>query len=275
MEVKILSPLWGHEHIEMHTFLNKVRKAGYDGVETWLPDDLSDQKLLFDYLQKHEMHFVCHQYEANGTTFKKFRADYIKRLKACSLEAPLLINSHTGKDYFTFEQNLALVDAATEFSIRTGIAVVHETHRGRLGYCPQSMEAFFRERQEFFITADFSHWVCVTESMLENFGPTLKQAIQRSRYIHARVGYEEGPQITDPRATEWQYAVTKFLDWWDQVIAINIKLNPTIFPITTEFGPFPYMAVSPFSQKPLADQFEINCYMKDLLKERYRHLTPK
>jgi sugar phosphate isomerase/epimerase len=269
MKIKILSPLWGHENIKMETFLNKVRKTGYDGFDTWLPNETSEKNLLFNYLQKHEMYLVCHQHEASGSTFKRFKASYIQNLKSCAVPEPILINSHTGRDFFTFEQNLELIDAAAEFSERTGIQVVHETHRGRLGYSPQSTAEFFKKRKNFNITADFSHWVCVTESMLENFEPIVEEAISRSRHIHARVGYEEGPQITDPRAPEWQYAVKRFLHWWDAIIKANNKMNCSIFPITTEFGPPPYMTSIPFTRKPLVNQFEINCYMKDLLQERY------
>jgi sugar phosphate isomerase/epimerase len=271
MKIKILSPLWGHEHIPLKAFLQKVKDAGYDGVETWLPDNAADKKLLFDFMQKNEMHLVCHQHEARGNTFSEFKDSYVKNLGLCAEPAPLLINSHTGKDYFTFDQNLELVDAAQEFSDKTGVTVVHETHRGRVGYSPKAMAEFFEARKRFGITADFSHWVCVTESMLDNFEVIVDEAIRRSRYIHARIGYEQGPQVNDPRAPEWQYAVGKFFHWWDRIVAANNALNTAILPITTEFGPSPYMPTVPFSKRPLSDQFEVNCYMKDLLYKRYGH----
>jgi hypothetical protein len=34
MKIKILSPQWGHEHLDMATFLAKIKNAGYDGVDT-------------------------------------------------------------------------------------------------------------------------------------------------------------------------------------------------------------------------------------------------
>jgi hypothetical protein len=39
--------------------------------------------------------------------------------------------------------------------------------------------------------------------------------------------------------------------------------------ITTEFGPPNYMPVMPYTQEPLANQFEVNKYMMNLLKQRY------
>lgn len=270
MNIKVLSPLWGHEHIPLKSFLQKVKDAGYDGVDTWLPDSPSDKKLLFDFIQQNELHLVCHQHEAWGTTFKEFKDSYQKNLEGCAVPGPLLINSHTGKDYFTLEQNLELVDIAQEFSAKTGVVVVHETHRGRIGYSPQQIAGIFERRKDFLITADLSHWTCVTESMLDNFTEIVETAIHRTRYIHARVGYEQGPQVPDPRAPEWQYALEKFLGWWDRIVAINRALNTPILPITTEFGPPPYMPIVPFTRRPVADQFGINCFMKDLVRKRYR-----
>lgn len=269
MEIKILSPIWGHEHLKLQTFLDKIKTAGYDGIETGVPDDKADKQLLYDYLQQHEMHIVTHQHSAQGSTFKKFMDSYVKNLHLCAEPNPLLINSHTGRDYFTLQQNLDLIDAAREFSAKTGVIVAHETHRGRLGYSPQMSDTIFSLRPDFCITADLSHWTCVTESMLENFTAILDEAIKRSLHIHTRVGFEEGPQVADPRAPEYKYALNKFLEWWDRIVEINHLAGRKILPVTTEFGPYPYMPRIPFSDKPVADQFEINCFMKDLLHERY------
>ncbi|GEO10156.1 sugar phosphate isomerase/epimerase [Segetibacter aerophilus] len=270
MTIKILSPLWGHEHLEYKLFLDKMREAGYDGFDTWVPENSNEKKLLFDYLQKHEMYIVTHQHQAAGDTFEAFKSSFAKNLKICAEPKPILINSHTGRDYFSLEQNLELIDIAQEFSEKTGITVVHETHRGRVGYSPQMTNEIFQARKEFLLTADFSHWVCVTESMLENFSEILDEAINRSRHIHTRVGFEEGPQVSDPRAEEWAYAVEKFFGWWDRIVAVNEKAGVEIMPVTTEFGPKPYMPSIPFTNAPVADQFEINCYMKDLLHTRYK-----
>jgi hypothetical protein len=42
---------------------------------------------------------------------------------------------------------------------------------------------------------------------------------------------------------------------------------------TTEFGPPPYLPKIPFKNEPVADQFEINVFMKDLLRQRYGYLV--
>lgn len=269
MKIKILSPVWGHEHMGQLDFLNKVRAAGYDGFDTWVPENAILKKQLFDYLQQHEMYIVTHQHQASGSTFKDFKLSFQKNLRVCAEPEPLLINSHTGRDYFSLQQNLELIDIAHEFSEKSGITVVHETHRGRVGYSPQITDQIFTADKNFLITADFSHWVCVTESFLENFSGILSEAIARTKHVHARVGYEEGPQVPDPRAPEWKYAVDHFLTWWDKIVDVNASSKCEILPFTTEFGPPPYLQTIPFTNQPVADQFEINCYMKDMLNDRY------
>lgn len=269
MEIPILSPLWGHEHLDLNTFLDKIRMAGYNGVDTWVPDSLGDRKLLYAYLQKYKMLIVAHQHSASGSTFKKFRSSFLKNLYKCAEFDPILINSHTGRDYFTPASNIALIETALEFTDKTGILVTHETHRGRFAYSPQVTADYFRINKDFCITADLSHWVCVTESMLENFQTIVGQALARTRHIHARIGFEQGPQITDPRDPTWKYALDTFLLWWDKIVSLNVASGRKILPVTTEFGPAPYMVKLPFSNELIADQFEINCFMKDLLAERY------
>lgn len=269
MEIKILSPQWGHEHLDITDFLHEIKNAGYDGIDTWIPLDPIGKSELLNGLQALELNMVSHQHRAAGSTFARFKTSFLNELFACAESAPLLINSHTGKDYFTLEQNIALVDIAAEFTSKTGILVAHETHRGRLGYSPQSMSEVFKLRPEIQLTADLSHWVCVTESMLENFEPVLDETLKRSIHIHARVGFEQGPQVADPTDPHWHYALDKFLGWWDKIITTNAESGRSILPITTEFGPEPYMPKAPFSIHPAADQFKINCFIKDLLIKRY------
>lgn len=269
MKILILSPLWGHEHMPLNLFLDKIRIAGFDGIDTWIPENADDKNILFDYLQRHEMPIVTHQHRAQGNTFAEFKQSFLQNLYECAEPSPVLINSHTGRDWFTLEQNLELLDIAQNFSDKTGIKVAHETHRGRMGYSPQTTAELMQRNKHYQITADLSHWTCVTESLLQNFGNVLDIALPRTLHIHARIGYENGPQVPDPRAPEWAYVQEAFLCWWDRIVEYNRNEGHETLTFTTEFGPPPYMLTVPFSNTPVASQFEINCYMKDLLRARY------
>jgi sugar phosphate isomerase/epimerase len=271
MDIKILCPVWGHEHIPIEDFALKVKEAGFDGLDTWVPEDKTERQRLHRTIKELDLVWVSHQWQAKGDSPQTFRDSFRHYLEISAEGDPLFINCHTGKDYFSFERNLDLIDDATAFAEETGYLVVHETHRGRVGFHPASAMDFFRARQ-FPITADFSHWTCTTESFLENFSEAVEEGIRRTHHIHARVGFEEGPQIGDPRAPEWQPAVDHFLGWWDRMVENRRKAGAPLLTITAEFGPPLYLPTIPFTRQPVADQFEINKYMKDLLTERW--LTP-
>ena len=119
------------------------------------------------------------------------------------------------------------------------------------------------------MTADLSHWVNVSESFLEEYPQEMERVIAHSAHIHARVGFLEGLQIPDPRAPEWSVAVEHHLGWWDRIIEVQRLEGQSLITISPEFGPYPYMPILPFKKTPIANQWEINLFMKNTLKERY------
>ena len=120
------------------------------------------------------------------------------------------------------------------------------------------------------ITADFSHWTCVTESLLENSFSILEEAIRRTKHLHARVGFTEGPQVPDPRLVDWQEYVDFFMNLWKQIIDRQKLQKADFFTITPEFGPPPYMWTRTDNNEPIASQWEINVYMMNLIKNKFK-----
>ncbi|NQX57021.1 sugar phosphate isomerase/epimerase [Pedobacter panaciterrae] len=266
MKTQILCTLWGLEHLPLEDSFLKVKQAGYDGVDAWIPEDAAERKKFIRLLDEYQFPIVCHQHQATGTDIKSFCKSFEYYLNLSMECNPILINSHSGKDYFSKDEQLRVIDTAQEFSVKRNIRVAHETHRGRIGFSPYNAMELFALRPDMKITADLSHWVCVTESYLENCPNILEEAIKRTEHIHARVGYPEGPQVTDPRVKEWQTATQIFLEWWGKIIDYKKEAGDELLTITPEFGPPPYMVTLPSNGMPVADQFEINSYMKDLLR---------
>lgn len=95
----------------------------------------------------------------------------------------------------------------------------------------------------------------------------MELAIERSDHIHARVGYEEGPQVPDPRAPEWRGHVDRHLEIWRRIAEVRRRDGSARLTVTPEFGPPNYMHTSPFSKEPVADAWEVNVYMRDMLRE--------
>ena len=267
MQLKILCPQWGLEQLGMADFFAKAKGAGYDGVDTWLPENKTERERFIRLLEEFDMVMVSHQHEAKGNNIAAFCKSFEYYLHIAAESNPILINSHSGRDFFGFEQQLQVIDTAENFSIKNNIKVVHETHRGRMCFSPGNAQALFAARPDMKITADFSHWVCVTESFLEDFEETLNEAIARTEHIHARVGFIQGPQVPDPRKPFWQKEVQFFLKLWKQIFKQQQSTGKDIFTITTEFGPPPYMWTDIVTNEPVASQWDINVYMKDLLAQ--------
>lgn len=269
MNLSMLCTQWGHQHLPLEEFFSKVKAAGYDGIDTWMPEDASERKKFIRLLDEYKLSIVSHQHQAVGNSIEAYcqSLDYYLSI---SLEcAPLLINSHSGRDYFTKDQQLKVIDVVEEFAVKNNVTIAHETHRGRIGFSPYNAIELFRERPGMTITADFSHWTCVTESMLENIPEILEEAIRRTKHLHARVGFIEGPQIPDPRLVAWQEPVDVFYKIWDRIIDHQKSIETKHFTITTEFGPPPYMWTRSDNNEPVSDQWAINEYMMTTLRKRY------
>ena len=268
MIIKYFCPRWGSEDLPFEAFLKKVEDADYDGVEMSLPLEKEEREFLLKSTKDRDLLFVAQHWETASIDFEVHKKEYRKRIENLASANPVLINSQTGKDFFTFEQNAELIAMAYEIAEKHGVKLVHETHRGKFSFAAHVTARFIRELPELRLGLDISHWCAVAESFLENQQENVELAISRTDHIHARVGYPCGPQIPDPRVPEWQEAVDIHLGWWQKIIDRNKKEGKEFFSITSEFGPYPYMTHLPFTQQAIASQWDINVYMMHLLREK-------
>ncbi|WP_031528433.1 sugar phosphate isomerase/epimerase family protein [Dyadobacter crusticola] len=269
LSLKVFGTNWGFVG-NTDAFCAAIKKEGYDGLEIWWPGTKEKQKELFTALKKHSLDvgFLC------GSAEKEYAAHldiFKKQINAATTEyeqKPLYINCHSGKDFFTYEQNRAFIDHTTAAAAKTGIPIYHETHRGRMLFAAHIAREFMEKNPELRLTLDISHWCNVHESLLQDQQETVKLALSRTGHIHSRVGHEEGPQVNDPRAPEWEAALKAHLAWWDAVVEQKVKSGETLT-VLTEFGPPNYLPTVPFTHQPIADQWAINVHMMHLFRKRY------
>lgn len=262
----ILATNWGLS-ISWDEFCAKIKAAGYDGCEIWWPGKAEDRKLLFEALNKHQLK-VGFLYGSGEKDFAKHEAQFNQFVTEAAATKPLYINCHSGKDYFTVEQKEKLIKQSLVVAAQSGIPVYHETHRGRALYSAPVTEELMKKISGLRLTLDISHWCNVHESYLGDQEETVALALNRTDHIHARIGHPEGPQVSDPRAPEWESAVKTHFTWWDKVVENKKKAGQ---PITflTEFGPPDYMPTLPYTRQAVSNQWDINVYMKDILRSRY------
>lgn len=251
-------------------FCKRVKKEGYDGVEIWWPVESPAQDEWFSALDRHQLQagFLCggwqSKWQEHLDTFRSMTeaAAHNKR------QRPLYINCHSGRDYFTPEQNQTFIDHTRQLAQATGIRICHETHRSRMMFAAPLCRHYLEKNPDLKLTFDVSHWCNVHESLLQDQGETLDLVLERVEHIHARIGHAEGPQVSDPRAPEWKDALQAHLRWWDKVLQRK-KAAGEPMTILTEFGPADYMPTVPYTHQPLADQWAVNVHMMHLLRERY------
>ena len=269
MEVWFFCPLWGSRDLPWQTFFSRSKEAGYDGVEMSLPFDEREREVILSLLEEFGLKWIAQHHETNDLELSVYLKNYERHLHNLASARPLFINSQSGKDFFSFAQNKAILERATVIAAETGVKIIHETHRGKFSFSTTTTLAMLEALPDLRLTADFSHWCNVAESFLQDQPEAMQGAIARADHIHARVGHPEGPQVNDPRAPEWQEALDHHLAWWDAIVAEHRRRSSDSLTITPEFGPVPYMPAMPYSRAPLSDQWEVNQYMKDLLRARY------
>jgi hypothetical protein len=268
-ELKIMAPFWGFNGT-VTAFCKKAKDDGYDGVEILWPSDKNIQQELFRALDTYrlEVGFLCRGDEpVPGTQLATLR-QVLAAATDRSHQKPLYLNVHSGRDFFSYEDNKRFIDVTVTAEKQTGVPIYHETHRSRMLYAAPVALRYLQENAALRLTLDISHWCNVSESLLEDQPATVALALSRTEHIHSRVGHPEGPQVGDPRAPEWKPAVDAHFAWWDKVVALKKEKGERLT-MLTEFGPPTYMPTIPFTNQPVADQWAINVHMMQVWKKRY------
>ncbi|WP_259070383.1 sugar phosphate isomerase/epimerase family protein [Mucilaginibacter sp. X4EP1] len=273
MEIKFFCPRWGCENMSWDAFCSRVKDAGYDGVETPIPFDADEKHEIVTALKKHDLLLIGQYYQSFEKDLEQHKQDFKKHLENITALNPVLIDSQTGKDYYTADENRELFELAATISRATGVVIAHETHRNKALFAAHITRQLLTDNPDLVITADFSHWCNVSESLLEQQADAVNFAVSRSVHIHARVGHSQSAQISDPSAAEWKNEVDAHLAWWDAIVKFRLERGESLLTITPEFGPFPYLLTLPYKGLPVVNQWNINVYMLKLLKQRYKLLS--
>jgi sugar phosphate isomerase/epimerase len=274
MEIKYICTYWGCEHLSAKEFLSNVMQNGYDGVEINFPDD---ELFIVEFNAELErirntinpnFIFIAQQVLPNKKeTVNEYIDRITQRLEFLIQLKPNYINSHTGKDFFDFSDNCKIIEVCNQLTRVSGIPIWHEIHRGRFSFHLKTLVSYLDIFPKINLIADFSHFCVVSESDLHDQYDLLSKIYPNIKHIHARIGFEQSPQVNNPFAPEWKTYLEQYLSWWKEIIAIQKNKKREICTITPEFGPFPYMPQEPFTKKPLSNQWEINLQMKNYLQQ--------
>lgn len=279
MKLKLFKQLWGHTG-SLTDAADQITTAGFDGLEGPLPFDPERRREFLDLLQERQLLYIAeisttgYATPTPGSTVTD-HLDAFERILTGSLEAkPLFFSSMAGSDLWTFRESVTFLTEAYKIAQRYGVRVGFETHRSRSLFHPIITRELLREVPPIELTLDFSHWCVVTERLVLNELPdVLALCAERVLHIQPRIGYDQGPQVPDPRAPEYDPAVRAHFAWWRALWEGQRARGFEVVTMTPEFGPDGYVHLEPYTQKPVADIWELNVWTGHQLKQRFEEFT--
>ncbi len=275
MKLLLVRHLWGVDHTHgLERYLPRWREAGYEAIESAFHIS-PDRTALLRFLKESGWHWIPQVFSREfnpGGTVREHLDSMRNQVEDCLEYEPLFINAHSGSDSWSLAEAEDFYGAALEMEQRLGVSIAHETHRLRCFGNPWTTSLVLERFPALKLTCDLSHWVCVAERLLEDCGPIIELAARHCHHVHARVGYEEGPQVPDPRAPEWARHVAAHESWWDIIWKSQKQRGLTTSTLTPEFGPAPYLHALPYTQVPVTDLADVCDWQARRQAERFAQL---
>lgn len=278
MELLTFKTLWGYpdsQNIESLSLACQMAEDdGFNGIEGPVPANSLVRENLAGTLAQKKLHYIAEVCTAGSyvpdrnATVKDHLEDMQRQLQHLTPLKPLLVNCIGGCDRWCVNDSLAFFDRAMELADKCGVTISFETHRGRSLYSPWAAEEILG-RSPLPLTCDFSHWCVVCEGMGESEDDLLKRMAGHALHIHGRIGYDQGPQVSDPRSRLYKTDLEKHLRWWRWIWDSQREKGETRSTLTPEFGPDGYQMVDPDTGSPEGDLAEINHWMAEKLKTEF------
>jgi sugar phosphate isomerase/epimerase len=264
MELQLFKTLWGHGGT-LAVAAEQAVAAGFVGLEgnaERLPRDE-----LHSALQLHGLAYIQEIVTAGNyvprrhDTVEDHIADVERQLKLGQSLQPQQVTIIGGCDAWSLEQSVRFFGESQEIAARMGITCSFETHRSRSLFNPWITLSILERLPVLRLTCDFSHWVVVLERQLDDDWDAMLEVAKHAHHIHARVGYDQGPQVPHPAAPEYACALASHQRYWEAIWSAQRAAGYSITTMTPEFGPDGYLHTLPFTQQPVADLWEINAWM--------------
>ncbi|HZF02426.1 MAG TPA: sugar phosphate isomerase/epimerase [Methylomirabilota bacterium] len=278
MELKIYKTLWGHQGT-LDDAIADCREQEFDGIEGQAPSIKNARAEFRKIVSNAGLEFIAEICTA-GSYVPDRQASPYKHLESlrCRAEAaaecsPKFLTIIAGCDAWSIGQSADFFGAALGIVDEFGIPVSFETHRSRSFFNPWTTRDILQQLPELKLTCDFSHWCVVCERLIIDTEPEIiALCAERAHHIHARVGYDQGPQVPHPAAPEFHNALEAHENWWTQVWRNQMARGVAVSTMTPEFGPDGYLQCQPFTGEPVADLLEINRWMAKRERERFEKM---
>lgn len=274
MQLKLFKTLWGHTGSAADA-ARAALDAGFDGLEGQVPADEQAAADLAATVAHSGLAFIA-EITTAGSYVPERRAsveqhlqDFETGLRRVRRLAPLHVNCIGGCDAWPFADSLRFFREAMALAAEQHLPVSFETHRGRSLFNPWITRDIVAALPTIALTADFSHWCVVCERLIDSELDVIEAIAPNVRHVHARVGYDQGPQVPHPAAPEFADALRSHQGWWEHIWRAQRALGLPVSTMTPEFGPDGYLHCLPFTQAPVADLWSLNRWVAQVEREHF------
>ena len=272
MKLKLVRHLWGVDQSQgLQHYLPRWREVGYEALESSIRF-VSDRPSFLRFLKENKFQWVpqvfSHDFVPGGSVREHLDSLHTQ-IEECLDHKPLFFNAHSGYDNWCFAEAEDFYGQTLALEKQIGIPIAHETHRLRYFSTPWQTRNILKQFPDLRLTCDFSHWVCVCERLLPDMGETIALAARHCHHVHARVGYEEGPQVPDPSAPEYATHLNAHESWWEIIWQAQQSRGMAVSTLVPEFGPPPYLHTLPHTNAPVADLANVCDWMAHRQAKRF------
>lgn len=265
MNLQRFKTLWGHPG-SLEQAIEQVHAEGFQGLETPVPQNPHEAEQLGRTLSDHGLLWIQEICTAGSyvprrdASVEEHLADFEYKIRSAASTGirPLFVNVMGGCDAWSIDDSVRFFSEAQNIADKLNTPASFETHRGRSFFSPWNTTAILERVPHIDVTCDFSHWAVVSERLPHIEWDSIERTARQARHIHARVGYDQGPQVPHPGAPEYAEALASHQLCWQAVWEAQARRGLESTTMTPEFGTDGYLHLLPYTQAPIADLWSLN-----------------
>ncbi len=268
MNLQRFKTLWGHTG-SLDQAIEQVYSEGFQGLETPVPGTPQEAEQLGQALTDNGLLWIQEicttgsYVPRRDATVEEHLVDFEHKIRSAAATGikPLFVNVMGGCDAWTIDDSVRFFTEAQNIADKLNTPASFETHRGRSFFSPWNTTAILERVPHIDVTCDFSHWAVVCERLPHIEWDSIIRTARQARHIHARVGYDQGPQVPHPGAPEYAEALESHQQCWQAVWDAQAQRGLENTTMTPEFGTDGYLHLLPYTQAPIADLWSLNCWI--------------
>ncbi len=280
MQLKIFKTLWGCD-LPIEQAVAQAIEAGFQGIEGRAPSDTPTQSRWSAAFEQAGLDYIAeivtggdYVPHANATPEQHLR-DIKEGIENSLPLNPLFATCIGGYDAWPESESIDFFKAAIALADSYDLPINFETHRSRSLFNPWVTRRIAEAIPEMRFTLDISHWCAVCERLMDSEIAVIETILPQVKHIHARVGYDQGPQVPHPAAPEYANALHSHQAVWSLVWQTQQNAGVELTTMTPEFGPDGYLHLLPFTQAPVADLWEINQWMGQAERAHFENFSKR